>query len=823
MNTIARINNVVTIPSSNIASYAQELARDAERVVNHLLPYARKEGREMKVGSTSGEPGDSLSVCILGDKAGVWADFATGQSGDLIELWREVRGLSMADALREIKDWLGIREDAFPVRPMLPSYKRPEAHKGMDSLPVMAYLTSERKLTTDTLRAFGIESKQGIWFGETRSDAYYLPSYWDVELIRWKLIGLNRKDNGKKLIQVSKDAEPCLFGWQAIPPDASSVVIVEGELDAMSGHQYGYACLSIPYGGGGGKKQDWIEAERSYLERFKIIFLCLDQDEEGQKATEEIARRLGERCRVVSLPHKDFNDCLLAGMSKEAIDDCFQGAKPINAEADIWPEPDMSIVQGSQTPAPAFPLHVFGALSGWIAQAAEAKNAPSDYVAAGMLGVAASLIGNSRKVMPWQGWTEPAVLWLALVGRPSAGKSPALDAVLEPLRSLEKDIQADYPARKQDYESQVEIAKTAKAEWLAEVKDAMQTYPRTVDSIIPPKPDAAMEPEAPTLARIRVGDATVESLARVLKGNPRGVLMHRDELAGWLEGMGRYNSGGDRQFWLEAFGARSYTLDRVKYQDDPLVIERLAVSSLGGIQPDRLADLLLHGSDDGLTSRFLYVWPDSLPPKRPGHDFDANLPLGVFIRLYGLTMREEPQVMLLTSEAAALFEAFWKELRQQEEDASGLLQGNIGKLPGLTLRLALVLELLWWAGSGESNPPGEVSHDAILCAYSLVSDYFLPMARRAFGDAALPEVEKDATALARWLLKEKPETVNIRSLWRSKTAGLGAAEAAIKAVLELVDAGWLFANPTRKGGGPGKQKKDYVINPRVFTSPQESL
>lgn len=226
-------------------------------------------------------------------------------------------------------------------------------------------------------------------------------------------------------------------------------------------------------------------------------------------------------------------------------------------------------------------------------------------------------------------------------------------------------------------------------------------------------------------------------------------------MAGWLEGMGRYNSGGDRQFWLEAFGERGYTLDRVKYQDDPLIIERLAVSTLGGITPSGLAGLLLKGSYDGLFSRFFYIWPDVIPPERPQGGYDSALPHRIFRRLYGLHLDtgSDPQVMPLTPEAANMFEAFWKELFALEEDAAGLLQGHIGKLSGLTLRLTLVLELLWWAAGPESNPPAHVSSDAVVSAYSLVNDYFLPMSRRAFGDAALPEVEKDAMALARWILK----------------------------------------------------------------------
>ena len=68
---------------------SQLLARDAEGVAKHLLPEGKRVGHEWRCGSVSGEPGSSLGVHLHGDKAGVFCDFATGQSGDLIDLDRK--------------------------------------------------------------------------------------------------------------------------------------------------------------------------------------------------------------------------------------------------------------------------------------------------------------------------------------------------------------------------------------------------------------------------------------------------------------------------------------------------------------------------------------------------------------------------------------------------------------------------------------------------------------------------------------------------------------------------------------------------------------
>ena len=91
---------------------AQEIAlRLAERapdVASYLLPGGKRVSGEWTAGSVSGEPGKSLSVRLTGEKAGVWKDFATGEGGDLLNLWSSCRGIQVSQAMREAESWLGI-------------------------------------------------------------------------------------------------------------------------------------------------------------------------------------------------------------------------------------------------------------------------------------------------------------------------------------------------------------------------------------------------------------------------------------------------------------------------------------------------------------------------------------------------------------------------------------------------------------------------------------------------------------------------------------------------------------------------------------------
>jgi hypothetical protein len=93
----------------SIAEIAAMLAARVEALVRELLPGGRREGREWVCGDLSGRPGRGVSVCLTGPKAGVWADFQSGVSGDLVELISHARfrGDRVA-ALRFARAWLGI-------------------------------------------------------------------------------------------------------------------------------------------------------------------------------------------------------------------------------------------------------------------------------------------------------------------------------------------------------------------------------------------------------------------------------------------------------------------------------------------------------------------------------------------------------------------------------------------------------------------------------------------------------------------------------------------------------------------------------------------
>jgi hypothetical protein len=203
-------------------------------------------------------------------------------------------------------------------------------------------------------------------------------------------------------------------------------------------------------------------------------------------------------------------------------------------------------------------------------------------------------LGNTRWVSPWNGWSEPPILWTIAIGLPSSGKSSGLDAVLSPQRKAEREMRQDAEVELAQWREAAEIAKISQSTWKEAVKAAIKE-----GSEPPKRPKEANPGEEPFMPRLCVADGTVERLAVILEKQARGTLAARDELAGWLQGMTRYSGGGsDRPFWLEAYGGRAYTVERMGR--DPVYIDRLSIGVVGGIQPDKLNGLLINSDDDGL-------------------------------------------------------------------------------------------------------------------------------------------------------------------------------------------------------------------------------
>jgi twinkle protein len=132
-----------------------------------------------------------------------------------------------------------------------------------------------------------------------------------------------------------------LFGWHTVPPEASEIVLTEGEFDAMAVHQAtGLPAVSLP----NGCRHLPVDV-LPMLERFDKVYLWMDADGPGQEGAAKFAKKLGER-RVAVVrplrddpsPAKDANEALLAGKDLRAMLDA---AAPL-------PHEDILLFRGMQ-------------------------------------------------------------------------------------------------------------------------------------------------------------------------------------------------------------------------------------------------------------------------------------------------------------------------------------------------------------------------------------------------------------------------------------------------------------------------------------------
>ena len=425
------------------------------------------------------------------------------------------------------------------------------------------------------------------------------------------------------------------------------------------------------------------------------------------------------------MPHQTDD----APQTESADEPCFGSAKPTSAEAQAgWPAPDPSLLEDGRPVVPAFPLDVLPQpWREWVSDTAGGAGAPVDYVAQAVLGAVAGLCGAGVKACVTQSWSEPLVLWQALVGAPSAGKTPALDAIGRPLATVEKLLQRDGGACP-------ERSRGASSE----------------------------------RSRVVVRDADLAALTRSVAARPPGVLLWRDEPTPWLSALAReIKHDRPRGPFIDAWSAGS----------------NLPVSVLCSLHPDGLAEAL-EGTPDGLAARFLFAWPSAaahrgLSGDTPPREDEAVTMLHRITGAVG--MPEQPLALVFQEEAVKSFDRFLTYLQEEIRGTEGAEAGWLGKGRGTVVRLAAIFALLDWSRhAAPARLPRTVGRDHLQAATRLWRDYFRPHGRAVLDRCAPSDVERQVRRVVRWLKKAgaKAETTReeVRRHALGKTVNAGQAD-----------------------------------------------
>ncbi len=435
-----------------------------------------------------------------------------------------------------------------------------------------------------------------------------------------------------------------------------------------------------------------------------------------------------------------------------------------------WSKIEPFVLEDVRSPVPSFPLDLLPPFwREWTGGTARAVGAPADYVALSVLAAAAGLAGVGAQVRVTSRWVEPLVLWQAMVGAPSSGKSSAMAPVRDMLSALE------------------------------------------------PKPGAGGSNKP---GRI-VEDGEIAVVADALDAHPRGVMLWRDEAADLLARLGCIAPArpGDevvRACWLKAWSADPVVLERGVRR-----FNRFAVSLMAALRPERLTEL--SRASEELASRFLFTWPHapahaSLTVRTVLRDDEALVALRRLADRFGGTA--ESVILAFDDAALCAFDNFVAGLNAERRDADGLEAAWLGKGPSAVARLAGVLHLLAWSRETSANPSASIDRESIERAIALWSDYFRPHALALFHHELPSEQDRRTRQVVRWLRGRRQPYVSREDV-RSKALHRAVnAHATDQILFHLQEAGVV----EQGSGGPpsrGRPMVRWFVNPALFDQPLE--
>jgi twinkle protein len=202
------------------------------------------------------------------------------------------------------------------------NYSLPVVNNTGLSDKALAWIESERKISKATVMRFGL-------YSEGREIAF--PYYESDQIVHVKY------RDAAKHFRSSTNTKLVPFGMQL--DHGKSIIITEGEFDAMAFYEVGKLAVSCP---AGATSYGWIDTSYKWFDQFEEIIIAYDSDAKGIEGRNEVARRLGrDRCKMFRYPDgvKDANDLLIGAKQhsdwKDRFLDYFQFIIPFPLEGVI--------------------------------------------------------------------------------------------------------------------------------------------------------------------------------------------------------------------------------------------------------------------------------------------------------------------------------------------------------------------------------------------------------------------------------------------------------------------------------------------------------
>ena len=617
---------------------------------------------------------------------------------------------------------------------------------------------------------------------------------------------------------------PALVAADRVNP----VYIVEGEKCADVLTKLGLVATTSAHGSKSAGKSDW-----SPLAGRNVVIIP-DHDDPGQRyagAVAAILLKIDPNAKIKIVPMTaiwsacpsggdvaDFveqHPGLSDGEVRKRIERAAGAVEPVTAAGGV--EDDLTI------PWEPFPVDYFPEpMRSFVMEGAAALGCDMAFLAPHLLAAVAAAVGNSRRIRLKESWHEPVVIWAVVVAESGTLKSPSWEMAVRPMQTRQTALFAEFKLATEQYEHD-------KSEYDADLSDWKKNGRK--QGLPMPEP-----PERPTPERLVISDATAEAVAVVLSENPRGVLLARDEVSGFVNSMDGYKSvhGVDVTFWLSVHRAGAITIDR-KTGKRIIHIPRSNVSICGTTQLGTLqaafagryseagdADAMEKPArehlEDGLAARFLMC----CPPIKPKHwTEDAVSPAvadavdRMFTRLLSLEMSETddgqpvPVDLRMTPDGKAEWIRFYNEHAKELATLTGDMAAVYSKAECHAARLALVHHLALHAGD-PTLPDDGITAESVRAGVTL-SRWFCREAGRIYADiggAGLSPEEQDRFELVR-IIQQHGGRITTRDLMRSCRKYRESADVAETALSGLAEAGLGIWETVETAG---RQKREFILS-----------
>lgn len=609
-----------------------------------------------------------------------------------------------------------------------------------------------------------------------------------------------------------------LFGLDSLAwtSPLNALFITEGEKCTSVIHSLCLPCITNALGA-----ENFGRANFSILQRYDTFIVLRDNDTPGVKFTRSVAghlKKMSPDCKVhvcnfddigpkgdvvdwiQSYPLKNIpwdgftpilepyretvRDSLLTEIEKRKVlvEHCPHVA--FKSEQTLFvgePEP----IEQRLAPAASFPLDVLTTPFKEYAQIrAQRSCLPPDFTATSLIGFSAGLIGRSFRLemRPGHDWYEDANLWILLIGNPSSGKSPTMNAIssflIDPVDDLHR----------------------------MEFEKALQKFKNH-------EPKKGQEkPETPLRVRICTDDATIPALKDLMARTKRGIILRNDEIKGTFRKLEKDGCEGDRAFLLSSWsGSNRYYEDRITRGANLEV--RPTLTWIGGTQPDSIREYLTQATSasggDGLIQRFQAVsYPD---PPGNFEDHDIQNPPELIEKLKSMALslnrlcgENERYTLRFDQEAQAHFVTWYTNLENEKRtESNAYWQGHLGKLTKLVAALCIQLHLfdqidLYRCEKAENVPPIPIS--ILLRALELV-DYFVSHAKRTYSSIEHPVVTTAKQILVRITLRKLKNRFKASDIYQNSNGAMKSSQLVHEALEFLRERNYVFPEKTPSSGG----------------------